>query len=97
VWFYRIDPERVLHIPLYLLEILIQHLPALDAEHLYNQIVSASSPNMEQDDRKELLESLEETMEPLRPVQVALPTVQIIEQNPDKAREYFEMMGIHTK
>ena len=97
MYFYRIDPERVLTLPIYLLEILIQHLPALDAENLYNQIVSSSSPNMEPDDRQVLLDSLDETMEPLKPIQIAPPTMPIIEHNPDKAREYFEMMGIHTK
>lgn len=82
---------------MYLLEILIQHLPAIDAENMYNHIVASSSPNMEPDVREELLDSLDETMEPLKPIQIAPSTMSIIEHNPDKAREYFEMMGIRTK
>ena len=86
----------MLTLPIYLLEILIQHLPALDAEILYNRIISAISPNMEDEDRRVLLESLDQTMEPLRPIYVAPPQVPIIEKNAEKAREYFQMLGIHT-
>ncbi len=96
MYFYRLDPERVLHIPFRLLYILIEQLPALDAERMYNDAITASTPQMEDEHRESFFDALRELMEPLQPIAIAQPQPQIIEHNPEKARAYFAAMGLQT-
>jgi hypothetical protein len=61
----------------------------------YGAIV-ASTPQMEEEHRESFFDALRELMEPLQSIAVAQSQPQIIEHNPEKAREYFAAMGLHT-
>jgi hypothetical protein len=83
----------VLTLPLYLLEILVEYLPALDAHSMQNDIVVALAPHMEADDRSSLMDRLDGISALLLPEP---PQVVIERHDPEAAKAYFESLGIRT-
>lgn len=92
VAFYGIDPERILKLPLYLVEILMLKQGPLEAERLRNLVTASVAPHLEDGARKELMDGLEDMVEPLQPIRPA--PLQPVVHDPEKAREWFAAMGI---
>lgn len=82
--------------PRYLLRHLTTHLPALQAEEQRALITAGLSPWMEDWARRNLLHSLEQRTASLRPAQPA-HEVEFIEYDPEKAKAYFESLGIRVQ
>ncbi len=93
VHFYHLDPERILTLPVYLLDILVEYLPALDAYAQQNDMVVALAPHMEVDDRKRILDRLEDQASVLQPEPAP---IEVETYDPDAARAYFAARGIKT-
>jgi hypothetical protein len=94
VRFYEIDPERVLQLPRYLLRHLTLNLPALEAAEQHKSITAGLAPYIPDHARRNLLYALEKKSARLQPV---LPPVEVIEYNPQKAKEYFESIGVKVQ
>jgi hypothetical protein len=95
VAFYKLDPQRVLELPQYLIGILMSKQAALEAELLREQVTAAIAPHLEDDDRRELMEGLADAVEPIQPRRPdpVMPTV----HDPEKAREWFASIGAKVK
>ena len=75
--------------PQWVLGLLLDEMPRLQAEELEQAIVAAIAPYMRRADRQRLLSRLSAITHP-RPKPKPM---QIIEHDPEKARAWFENMG----
>ena len=80
-------------LPAYLLELLVEYLPALDAREMQSAAAVALLPHMADEDRTDLLEDLNAQAALLTPAPAEMP---IIAHDPEAAARYFEAMGIKT-
>ena len=95
---YKLDPERILSIPSYLLNILVEYLPALESNALMDIISAFIVPDMESETRDEYINALKESMELLAPVDTGIKQeYEFAEKDPKKAAEYFALLGIKTE
>ena len=83
---------RALEAPQWLLALLLDAIPRLQAEELETAILSSLAPHMRRSDRQRLLARLAEAAHP-RPKPKPM---QIIEHDPEKARAWFEARGIEV-
>jgi hypothetical protein len=93
---FHLDPERVLEIPKYLLRPLLEHLTALQAEEQQMQITASLTPHLRAEDRRSLMRALEKSAAPLHPTPPR-EAVEFIEYNPQKAKDYFESIGVKVQ
>lgn len=82
-------PQTLLETPLWLLDALVDHLDRLQAEEQRMAAAIALLPYVKQHERTRVLKSLAKAA---RRSEKKEP-VQIIEDNPDKARAYFAALG----
>lgn len=64
-------------------------LPVIQADELYNGALVSMLPHMKEGDRRRILSKLTRG----RAVKEERPQVEIVEENPQKAREWFAAMG----
>lgn len=79
----------MLELPGWIVEELMIFLPVLQADELYNAALVAMLPHMKDGDRRRILNKLTRG----RTAREERPQVEIIEDNPQKAREYFAALG----
>lgn len=95
--FYAIDPERIITMPTYLVMGLIRQMPAIQAEQQLAAIQAATLPHVGekgQHQARRAIRQLERlAMRGLVPPNKREP-VEVIEVNPEKAREWAEARGI---
>jgi len=84
----------VLTLPEWITDILLRQMTVLEAEDMEKAIMAASAPYMEEHDRRRLLRRLQSLS---RPPAERQPPVQVIEEDPDKAREWFERIGARVE
>jgi hypothetical protein len=68
---------------------LLEWLPLLQAEELYNAALTSMLPHMKEGDRRRILKKLRRG----RAAPEDKPPVEIIEENPQKAQAYFAALG----
>lgn len=88
---YGLAPQAVMATPRYLLAELIDYLPALEAEEQQLRVAAATAPHLRDHDRRAMMRRLERQTSALRP---APAPMQIIEEDPEKAAEWFRAMGV---
>jgi len=87
---YHLDPERVLTLPEWALTTLVEHLPRFQAEEQQRAVTAALVPWMRPHSQRQFLHRLEM----LTRIPVVQTPMEVLEHNPEKAREWFEQMGV---
>lgn len=82
--------------PMYQLEILIENLPAIEAEEEQAAAVAATAPHMKDEHRRQYLRSLRNEIRTMR-INARPERYEIIEHDPALAAEWFGGMGIKVK
>lgn len=78
--------------PLWLLSILIEQMPTLQAEEMEAAMTAAMTPHLRPGDRSRLMRRLSAIA---RPKLEAKP-IEVLEHDPEKARAWFEGRGIEV-
>lgn len=89
VRFYGLPPQTLLETPLWLLDVLIEQQDRLQAEEQRMAATMALLPYVKQHERMRILKRLEKAARHTEEKE----SVQVIEDNPDKARAYFAALG----
>lgn len=77
--------------PSWQLTILIEQEPALAAAEALDRITATTAPYLEKDDRRYLLEMLQDIAGIEKPIRQPMP---VEEHDPQKAAEYFKAQGM---
>jgi hypothetical protein len=80
---------RLLDLPGWIIEELMLWLPVIQADELYSAALVSMLPHMKDGDRRRVLNKLTR----VRTAKEERPQVEIIEENPQKARAWFAAMG----
>jgi hypothetical protein len=83
--------------PTYLVEVLLENLPPIEAYELNNAITAASLPHTEESERRSVLKRLEHLANQLDAKVIASdPELEPapMAHDPEKALEYFRQMGV---
>lgn len=85
--------------PTYLLEPLVEHMPAVEARRIYWMAQAARTPHLTDDSRDGWLRALEQLWVDLYPpppaeVVEVEPEGAKVERDPEAARAYFESLGV---
>lgn len=100
VRFYALDPERIMTMPAFLLAGLIRQMPAIQAGQQLASIQAATLPHVGEKGRTQVqrvIRNLErQAMRGLDQPTVR-PKVEVIEHNPEKAREWALERGIKVQ
>jgi hypothetical protein len=93
VRFYHIDPERILNLPRWVVQLLVEQMPAIEAIEAQAAITAASAPHLTDRAFGRLLRRLERQAQPFMS-EPEKPAPEIIEVNPEKAAEWFAAQGL---
>lgn len=82
--------------PLWLLEVMIKYLPALEADAQRSAVVAATAPHYKRDSYRSLLGTLDRAARALDPPRVPVEPMEKIADDPEAAAEWFEAQGLRV-
>ncbi|MCC6192259.1 MAG: hypothetical protein IT318_24775 [Anaerolineales bacterium] len=93
VRFYHLEPRGLLETPGWLLGVLWEHLPRLEARELHQAAIAALMPNLKPAEQRRQLRKLRTAAQPRMSADMPADDRPAV-QDPAAARDWFEAQGI---